>query len=117
MTGKLLDKAQIWERNIYRDGAAPVLIAEIDQNKVGAYLGDVARAHNARKFKNPEWHFGTHTKYTLCGWRRIAEDICARSLGVVAVRREGEPSQKISFLEEERQRPGLPRCMCVAGGE
>lgn len=117
MAGKLLDKAQIWERNIYRDGAEPVLIAEIDQRDVRGYLCSIATAHNAEEFKQPDWHFATHTKLTMQGWHRDAEDTCARFLGIVAVRREGEPSQKISFLEEERQRPRLPRYMCVAGGE
>ena len=110
MTGKLLDKAQIWERNIYRDGAEPVLIAEIDQRDVRGYLCSIATAHNAESFKQPDWHFATHTKLTMQGWHRSAEDTCARFLGIVAVRREGDPKRKESN-RDRWEKP--PRYMCV----
>ena len=96
---ELLPMAQIYKRNIYRRSSEPKLIMEIPQKDVASYLCDIARAHNAAKFKDPFWCFTKDTSYTISGWRSIAEDICARFLGIVAVRREGDPARKEAFNE------------------
>jgi len=113
MTGKLLDKAQIWERNIYDRYSEPQLIAEIPQKDVRGYLCDTAQAHNAENFKQPGWSFATHTKLTMQGWHRSAEDTCARFLGIVAVRREGDPKRKESN-RDRWEKPPRYMCVCTA---
>jgi len=110
---ELLPLAQIWERNIYRRDLEPQLIAEIPQKEVGSYLCDLARAHNAAKFKDPFWCFTKDTSYTISGWRSIAEDTCAQFLGIVAVRREGDPNRKESN-RDRWEKPPRYKCVCTA---
>ena len=113
---ELLPLAQIWERNIYDRHSEPRLIMEIPQEEVRGYLCATATAHNAEQFKQPSWHFTTHTKLTMQGWHRSAEDTCARFLGIVAVRREGDPKRKESNRDRWEKLPRY-KCVCIATAE
>ena len=113
---ELLPLAQIWERNIYDRSAEPQLIAEIPQKDVRGYLCNIATWHNRDEFKDPGWHFATHTKLTMQGWHRSAEDTCARFLGIVAVRREGDPKRKESNRDRWEKLPRY-KCVCTATAE
>ena len=110
---ELLPLAQIWQRNINDRHSEPRLIAEIPQKDVRGYLCNIAQAHNTENLKLPGWHWSTHTKFTMQGWHRSAEDTCARFLGIVAVRREGDPKRKESN-PDRWEKP--PRYMCVYTG-
>ena len=110
---ELLPLAQIWERNIYRRDSEPRLIAEIPQKDVRGYLCNIAQAHNAENLKLPGWHWSTHTKLTMQGWHRSAEDTCARFLGIVAVRRDGDPKRKESNRDRWEKLPRY-KCVCTA---